>query len=121
VSCVQLGDTFYWKEGGHLWVVISNPDTHAGEFVIVNLTKDVFRAGKDCELHPADHKWITGSTYVSFGDARKLGVKEEINLTEQISLGTIKRHLPLSAALIQKIVAAGKKSKAMSEEYKALL
>lgn len=121
MACVQLGDTFYWKEGGHLWIVISDPQSHGGEFVIVNLTKDAFRAGTECELQPTDHKWVTDKTYVSYRDARKLGAREDANLAEQIALGTIKKHLPVSASLLQKIVTVGKQTKTLSDGFKALL
>ena len=121
MACVQLGDTFYWKEGGHLWIVISDPQAHGGEFIVVNLTKDAFRAGKECELQPNEHKWITVKTYVSFRDAQKYGAKEEVNLAKQIALGTIKKHLPVSTVLLQKIVNIGKQSKTLSDGYKVFL
>ncbi|MHB8218573.1 MAG: hypothetical protein ACYDDS_21075 [Candidatus Sulfotelmatobacter sp.] len=121
MSCVQLGDTFYWKEGGHLWIVISDPAAPAGEFIIVNLTTDIFRAGRECVLQPNDHQWISEETYVSFGDAKRLGAKEELNLAQQLTLGTIKRHSPMNAVVLRKIVVAGKQTKAMAEEDKALL
>lgn len=66
---MQIGDTYLWSEGGHLWVVVSDPNLHKGEFIAVNLTKDAFRAGKECELNIGDHQWIKEKTYVSFGDA----------------------------------------------------
>lgn len=73
---IQLGDTFYWKDGGHLWVVISDPSAHQGEFVIVNLTGDLFRAGRECVLQVGDHQWVTKETYVYYGLAKKMGSKK---------------------------------------------
>ncbi len=113
---IQLGDTFYWKDGGHLWVVISDPAAHGGEFVIVNLTKDVFVAGKECELNVGDHKWISMKTYANYGKAKKLGPQEEANLIKQIAAGTIKMHYPMGKAILAKIVAAGKVSRAIPIE-----
>jgi hypothetical protein len=118
---IQLGDTFYWKEGGHLWVVISDPAKNCGEFIAVNLTKDLFRAGKDCELNVGDHKWIAERTFVCFGDAMKLGPKEELKLQKQIASGTIKMHSPVGRATLEKIVAAGKISKALADCFKKYL
>jgi hypothetical protein len=118
---IQLGDTFYWKDGGHLWVVVSDPNLHGGEFVIVNLTKDVFLAGKECELNPGDHTWIIAKTYVYYGKARKVGLKEAANLLRQITLGTIKKHIPIDPNILNKIIAAGKTSKAISEDLKMYL
>jgi hypothetical protein len=110
---IKIGDTFFWKDGGHLWVVISDPTIHAGEFVIVNLTGNQSRAGKECILVVGDHKWITKETYVNFGDAKKMGPTEEANLSQQISAGTMKMHVPMSATTLVKIIAAGKVSKAI--------
>ncbi|MGA3334965.1 MAG: hypothetical protein ABSC62_12475 [Terracidiphilus sp.] len=118
---MQIGDTFYWNEGGHLWVVISDPNMHAGEFIAVNLTKDLFRSGKDCELLPSDHRWIKEKTYVSFGDALKINSKECLRLEKSITAGTINRHFPMRPATLQKIIAAAKKSKAFAPAYLAYL
>jgi len=96
---IKIGDTFFWKDGGHLWVVISDPTIHAGEFVIVNLTGNQSRAGKECILVVGDHKWM--------------GPTEEANLSQQISAGTMKMHVPMSATTLVKIIAAGKVSKAI--------
>lgn len=116
---LQIGDTFYWKEGGHLWVVISDPTK--GECVIANLTKDVFRAGKECVLSPGEHRWISSKTYVSFGDARCMGVTEMANLAKQIALGTIKMHDQMSQVTLKKIVQAAMISNAIPEGLKAYL
>ena len=72
-------------------------------------------------MQPTDHKWITAKTYVSFGDAQKFGVQEEVNLAKQIAIGTIKKHLPMNQAVLSKIVAAGKQSKAIPEDFKGYL
>ena len=114
---MQIGDTFYWGDGGHLWVVISDPSCHDGEFIMVNLTKDVFRAGKECELIVGDHRWIREKTYVSFGDAKKVGPREAVNLEKSIANGVIRTHYPMKPAVLQKIVSAAKESKALPEEY----
>jgi hypothetical protein len=115
---MQLGDTFILGgPGGHLWVVISDSAKHAGEFIIINLTGDVFRAGKDCELSIGDHQWITKKTYVSFGDARKVSPKEEAMIIKHIADGAIKRHYPMKQAVLQKIISAAKLSKALPSGY----
>ncbi|MGB6727460.1 MAG: hypothetical protein WBE74_16330 [Terracidiphilus sp.] len=120
---MQIGDTFYWGEGGHLWVVITDPESvdNDGEFIIVNLTKDVFRAGKECELNVGDHRWITEKTYVSFGDAQRLGANEALRLTKAIKTGAIKTHYPMKPAVLQKIISAAKLSKALPSGFVDLL
>jgi hypothetical protein len=115
---IQIGDTYYWKDGGHLWVVISDPLLHGGDFVAVNLTTDWFVSGSECELSVGDHSWVTEKTYVNFGKAMKLGPKEESNLTKQIALGTVRTHSPMSPPMISRIVTAAKTSKALAPRFK---
>jgi hypothetical protein len=118
---MQIGDTFYWGEGGHLWVVISDPESNDGEFIAVNLTTDVFRAGKECELSVGDHRWVTGKTYVSFGDALKIGPKEALNLEKSIKSGAIRTHYPMKSTVLLKIISAAKISKALPTGFVDLL
>ena len=118
---MQIGDTFLWSEGGHLWVVISDPKMHGGEFIAANLTKDMFRAGKECELAPGDHQWIKEKTYVSFGDALKVGPKEAVNLENHISSGAIRRHFPMKSSVLEKIIEVAKKTKALPTGFVDLL
>ncbi len=108
---MQLGDTFVID---HLWIVVSDPAKHAGKFIIVNLTTDIFRAGKECELNPGDHQWIKQKCYVSFADAREVSPKEEAKISAYMTAGTITKHFPMNPAILQKIVAAAKQSKALA-------
>ena len=121
MAFVQLGDTFILGPSGHLWIVISDPAKNAGEFIMVNLTTNVFRAGTDCELNPGDHPWITDKCYVAFGDARKVSVKQEATIVALIQAGTIRSQHQMDTLVLQKIVDAGKKSKALAIAYKACL
>ena len=117
----HIGDSFVIGQGGHLWVVISDPTQHNGEYIIVNLTTDQFRAGGDCELKPADHPWITNKCFVSFGDARKVTPAEDAKITAHMATKAIRKQFPVSAAVLQKIVTAAKKSKALPGGFLAYL
>jgi translation initiation factor IF-2 len=117
----QIGDSFVIGTGGHLWIVISDPTQHNGEYIIVNLTTDEFRAGNDCELNPGDHQWVTEKCFVSFGDARKVTPAENAKITAHMATKVIRKQFPVSASVLQKIVAAGKKSKALPSGFLAYL
>jgi hypothetical protein len=104
-----------------LWIVISDPAKNNGDFVIVNLTTDLYRAGSDCEMNVGEHQWIREKCYVSFGDARKVTPKEATQIQLLITQSQIQQHYPMQPAAINKIVAAGLKSKALATELKALL
>ena len=118
---VQVGDTFLFGQGSHLWVVISEPAKNNGEYVIVNLTTDVFRAGKECELSVGDHQWIRQPSYVSYGDARKVTPKEDAQIQLLVSQGQVRQHFPMKQAVLQKIIAQAKISKAIRTDLVALL
>ncbi len=110
---MKLGDTFILVQGGHLWIVISDPSKHSSKFVIANLTTDANRAGTDCQLNRGDHEWIREKCYLNFGDAREVGLKEAAKMMELINDGTISKHYPMKDAVLQKIIAAAKQSKAL--------
>ena len=115
MSSMKLGDTFVMT---HLWIVASEPSQHGGNFIIVNLTTDVNRAGTDCELDKGDHPWITQKCYVSFGDAREVTPKEEAKILMFMSGGQIKMHYPMQQSIIDKIRAAAKTSKALAVAWR---
>jgi hypothetical protein len=115
---MQCGDTFVLGDGGHLWIVISDPVKHAGNFVIANLTTDVNRAGKDCELNKGDHQWIKHKSFVNFSDAREVNLKEEACMIALIAAGHIRQHFPMNPAILQKIITAAKTSKALKTGLK---
>jgi translation initiation factor IF-2 len=117
----QRGDSFVIGQGGHLWIVISDPSQHNGEYIIVNLTTDEFRAGKDCEVSPSEHQWITDKCFVSFGDARKVTSAEDAKITAHMATKAIRKQFPVTGALLQKILIAAKKSKALPPAFMAYL
>lgn len=118
---VQIGDTFLFGQGGHLWVVISDPARNNGEYVIANLTTDVFRAGKECELDVEDHQWIREKSYVSYGDARKVTPREDVQIELLVSRGQIKKHFPMKPEVLRRIVSAGRGSRAIATGLRDML
>jgi len=113
----HIGDSFVIGQGGHLWVVISDPSLHNGEYIIANLTTDEFRAGKECELNVGDHPWITEKCFVSFGDARKVTRAEDAKIAANMATRAIRKQYPMSGAVLQKIVTAAKQSKAIEPGF----
>jgi hypothetical protein len=118
---MQLGETFVMGEDGHLWVIISDPTMHNNESIMVNITSNVFRAGRECELNPGDHPFVTGKSYISFGDARKITPDAETKMKKCIASGLIRPHAPMKKATLDRIVAAAKLSKALRKGYRAYL
>lgn len=104
----------------HLFFVISDPTKHNGTFIIVNLTSDVFRAGKECILNVGDHPRITKESFVSFADAREITPALAQNLEKLIGIH-VTMQKSLTSAVLTKIVAAAKQSKAIPTDFKKYL
>jgi len=124
---MQLGDTFLMPCPGfipkipHLWIVISDPAKCGGFFVMVNLTKNVNRAGKDCELNIGDHQWVDQKCYVNFADALEITPIQEKMINQLIASKAITMHFPIDGNVLQRIIEAGKQSKALAPKYKKYL
>jgi hypothetical protein len=121
---MQLGDSFLMPTPGHafdhLWIVISDPNAHGGSFVIANLTTDALRTGKECDLNPGDHRFINQKSYVNFADAMEIDPVKAACISALIGK-KITPHDPLDGAIIQKIVAAARTSKALPVKLRRYL
>jgi hypothetical protein len=122
---MKLGDAFSMAvppnyDNPHLFFVISDPTKHNGTFIIVNLTSDYFRAGKECVLNVGDHPRITKESYVSFTDAIEVTPELAQKLQKLIG-GKITMRKSLAPEVLAKIVAAAKKSKAITVNLKKYL
>jgi len=121
---MRLGDAFLMpipqQDCDHLWFVISDPEQHAGTFIIVNITSDYFRAGKECPLTSEDHPWIKEQCFVSFCDAIEITPIKSAHLDALLGK-FVRMKEPLDALVLNKIVTAGKKSRAIPVGYKKYL
>jgi hypothetical protein len=122
---MQLGDAFLMSvppnfNQDHLFFVISDPAKNNGTFIIVNITGNELRAGRECVLAIGDHPWITKESFVAFADALEItpAVAQMINAL----IGTrVKLQPSLGAVVLAKIVNAGKQSQAIAVDYKKFL
>src|SRR5208337_4983157 len=73
----------------------SDPAKCGGFFVMVNLTKNVNRAGKDCELNIGDHQWVDQKCYVNFADALEITPIQEKMINQLIASKAITMHFPI--------------------------
>ena len=121
MESIHLGDTFTLTPGGHLWIVLSDPDKNCGKFVIVNLTTDSRRAGIDCILDVGDHPWIREKSYISYGDAQIVTPEEKAKILKSIEAGVTTRDFPVDLDILKDIVDCGKKSRALAPIFKSLL
>jgi hypothetical protein len=122
---MKLGDVFTMGvppryEVPHLFFVITDPLKNDGVYHIVNITTDQLRAGKECILEVGDHEWITETSFVSFADMREIDLAKSANLQALIGKA-VKMRQCLKPTILEKIVAAGKISKAIPMGFKKYL
>jgi hypothetical protein len=122
---MKLGDAFLMSvppnfDRGHLFFVISDPSKNSGTFIVVNVTGDKIRAGKECPLVKGDHPWITKESFVTFTDAMEITPELAKNIDALMGT-TIKSQPPLAPAILTKIVEAAKTSKAIPIAFKKYL
>jgi len=120
---MKFGDAFTMAvppryDTPHLFFVISDPSKNGGEYVIVNITTDYIRAGRECVLNVGDHDWIREASFVSFGDARKIG--SDTPLEKLIGTLVVMR-TPLKPETLKIVSEAAKQSTALTDELKTLL
>jgi hypothetical protein len=122
---MKLGDAFLMSvppnfDREHLFFVISDPAKHGGSFIIVNITGDEFRAGRECVLVAGDHPWIRKQSFVTFTDAMEITPDRAQNIDALMGT-TIKAQPPLKPETLTKVVEAAKTSKAIPVGLKKYL
>jgi hypothetical protein len=122
---MNLGDAFLMGvppdyQTNHLFFVISDPSKHGGTYVIVNITRDWFRAGQECILGPSDHPWINSTSYVSFTDTLEITPERDQMISALIGTRIIMQN-PLTPQTLAKVVAAANNSTAIPLAYKKYL
>ena len=122
---MKLGDAFLMAvppdyQAPHLFFVISDPQKNSGTFIIVNITSDLFRAGRECVLNIGDHPWIKKECFVAFADALEI-TPERGNIIEALIGTKITMQATVSATILAKIVQAAKQSKAIPIAFKKYL
>ncbi|SRR6266481_948015 len=105
----------------HLYFVISDKNKNSGTFIIVNITGDRFRSGKECVLNIGDHPWIKKESFVSFADALEITPNGLRKLQALIVKNKIILQPRLSSEILAKIVNAAKESDAIPENLKKYL
>jgi hypothetical protein len=103
---VKRGDTFVWCPAGtvkdHLWIIISDPATHEGKLVVINLTESL--GGKfSFVLKVGQHRWIYKDSDVNFGDAF---ATNEAFLQSEVKCGSARPHDPMDPSIVKAIIEA---------------
>jgi hypothetical protein len=122
---MNLGDAFLMSVPpnfhlDHLFFVISDPQKHGGTFIIVNLTGDAFRAGRECILVGGDHPWIRKQSFVAFADALEI-TPEHSQMLDALTGTRVTLQPCLKPETLAKIIEAAKKSKAIPLVFKKYL
>lgn len=102
---MQAGDCFIFRsgnDGGHLWVVISDPYKDKDRVLIANLSTIRGRQLEDlsCVIEPGEHTRVTVKSHVAFSHAR-VYTDHQLNVMEQGS--TIQMKQAFSPELVSRI------------------
>lgn len=112
---MKRGDTFLMgsPRGGkkHLYSVISDPAKAGLTLVTVNVTTPDPKSTQACLVTPAEHPWLDYPSAVNFGDA--LHVTAVASIPALIASGVIVPQKSVSQAVVDRIVAAARRSPAL--------
>ena len=117
---MNIGDTFVWCPtvgGDHLWILISDPEDHDGECVLVNLTESS-HGPHSYTLRPGQHRYIYKDSDVNFGDAFKSNVEE---VERHVAIGTARPHDAMDMAVVTEIIKRAKTHPAFQPVLRRLL
>ncbi len=96
---MEAGDTFRYGNGGHLWVVVSDPALDRTCVVIVNMTTDR-GIDRSCVLGPHDHPFVSRPTCMRYDMAR---IVADADLERYVSSNTIRLQEPVSPEVLARI------------------
>ena len=96
---MEAGDTFRYGQGGHLWVVVSEPATDPAHVVIVNMTTDR-GIDRSCILNAGDHPFVDHPTCMRYDMAR---IVTNAALERHVSSYAIRLHERVSADVLERI------------------
>lgn len=96
---LRPGDTFHSELDGHLWVVLTEPDSQ-GRIICVNFTTRHARSDAATVCQPGEHRFFTHETVVAYRYAQRYSTK---TVTEYLQAGTFSAKEPCSSALLEKV------------------
>jgi hypothetical protein len=113
------GDTFIpAKFDHHLWLILSDPEINADKVVIVNLTTHTLDEEPHCILQKGDHPFIKHKTAIRYRDSKCVALPQ---LEDLVASGGLRKHNPLSAAILKKIRDGASLSKYLPEGCRQIL
>jgi hypothetical protein len=97
---MKLGETYLVLNKGHLWVVITDPQSD-GSVAMVSFTTKRANSDLNCVMNVGDHPFIRHETIVAYELARVLDPGQQKHVLANPSLSPPKA--PVSSALLQRI------------------
>lgn len=91
---------FLQPQGGHLWVVVTEPTGDPPQVLLVNFTTYRRPSDPTLILQPGSHSFIDRPTAVSYGDAKLAGVEV---LEQLVNAGAARFHDDCTEPLLASI------------------
>jgi hypothetical protein len=110
---MDKGDTFLMGvlkgRKKHLWVVISDPKKHNGIRLIVDLSTDPDRTGKECPILYGEHPWLTEPvSWLCYADAAPIPDNRWHLILAGIPSQFVIPERPMPTITLGKIIAGAK-------------
>ena len=100
---MKAGDTFLLENravDGHLWVVISDPGLDGDRVLFVSMTCYDITKENACLINVGEHPFVQHKTCIAYDFARVATLEMLNNLEDQ---GHLRRNVPISAELLERI------------------
>ncbi len=100
---MKAGDTFLLENravDGHLWVVISDPGLDGDRVLFVSMTSYDITKENACLINVGEHPFVQHKTCIAYDFARVATLGMLNNLEDQ---GHLRRNVPISAGLLERI------------------
>lgn len=118
---MKSGDTFFLQNkavDGHLWVVISDPGLDGDRVLFVSMTSYDITKENACLIDVGEHPFVQHKTCIAYDFARVTTLEVLKNLEDQ---GHLRRNVPISAELLERIRQGVSLSRRVENRYVELM
>lgn len=121
---INLGDTFliqdYDSPNFHLHIVISDPSSNTGGFMLLPCIETLKKHHKDfsCILKIGDHPFFDRESIVEYRRTKKMTTPQ---LNRMIMDGIARKREPLALDVLKRVIEGAKVTKFLSPDKKKLL
>jgi hypothetical protein len=118
---MRAGDAFFLKSVAadkHLWVIISDPESHPDEVLFVSMTSYDITKEDGCLINQDEHPFVKHKTCIDYSHARHA---TSAQLDTLLAAQQILQATSVSDDLLERIRMGASSSEDLAQRYKKLL